>query len=287
MDLHHYLVFKEKKSNKFYEISVSGTELTIRYGRVGTNGTSKTDTFDSAEEAKNAGKERYEEKIGKGYKEASAESKDDADEDESDEPKAKKARKQASSQSRPKPCNQEFRADRASIFLYKGDEDDEEGNITKKDLAKIKPWLRKGDLLENVSQSGYRSEGVKIYDGKKVIDLGYEIDDYGHPGEEFVVYREFNPLYWNYDSLNCYNILVPEKEEPQSMWHSENMPSVYIDREAVAQAVNCTIEMDGVAYSFPEKLHEWALNHQEEDEDDGETPYVNDVEMDGAAFQFV
>jgi hypothetical protein len=66
--------------------------------------------------------------------------------------------------------------------------------IPRGDLARLRPFLRRGDLLENTAVSGYRSEGVSIYDGRRVTALSYEQDDYGCLGHEYVIYRDFNPL---------------------------------------------------------------------------------------------
>ena len=62
--------FSEGKSNKFWEIAVQGAEVTVRYGRIGTQGQSNTKSFpDEAAAARHAEK-LIEEKTGKGYREA-------------------------------------------------------------------------------------------------------------------------------------------------------------------------------------------------------------------------
>ena len=61
--------FSEGTSNKFWEISVQGTEATVRFGRIGTTGQTNVKTFaDAAAAAKHAEK-LINEKLGKGYKE--------------------------------------------------------------------------------------------------------------------------------------------------------------------------------------------------------------------------
>lgn len=61
--------FSDGKSNKFWEISSSGTEVTVRFGRIGTQGQTQTKSFpDEAAAAKHMAK-LIEEKLGKGYKE--------------------------------------------------------------------------------------------------------------------------------------------------------------------------------------------------------------------------
>ena len=62
-----YFEFVSGKSNKFWEISVDGVEITVRYGRIGANGTSKVNGFaDEAAAAAHAEK-LVDEKTGKGY----------------------------------------------------------------------------------------------------------------------------------------------------------------------------------------------------------------------------
>lgn len=61
--------FSDDKSNKFWEITISGTEHTVRYGRIGTDGQSKTKAFDDVEACQAAANKLIEQKTGKGYKE--------------------------------------------------------------------------------------------------------------------------------------------------------------------------------------------------------------------------
>lgn len=59
--------FVEGQSSKFWEISVDGSEVTVRYGRIGTAGTSKVKTFADAETAQRDADKLISEKTGKGY----------------------------------------------------------------------------------------------------------------------------------------------------------------------------------------------------------------------------
>lgn len=57
----------EGSSNKFWEIANSGTEVSVRYGRIGSQGQTSMKTFpDEAGAAKHAAK-LITEKTGKGY----------------------------------------------------------------------------------------------------------------------------------------------------------------------------------------------------------------------------
>lgn len=55
------------KSNKYWEISTSGAEQTVHFGRIGTEGQSKTKNFGSAEEAEGDAARLIREKLRKGY----------------------------------------------------------------------------------------------------------------------------------------------------------------------------------------------------------------------------
>jgi len=59
--------FVEGKSSKFWEISVDGCEVTVRYGRIGAAGASKVKTFADAEAAQRDADKLIAEKTGKGY----------------------------------------------------------------------------------------------------------------------------------------------------------------------------------------------------------------------------
>ena len=59
--------YVEGTSSKFWEISVSGSSLTTRWGRIGTDGQSKTKTFADANKAQAEADKLIEEKTGKGY----------------------------------------------------------------------------------------------------------------------------------------------------------------------------------------------------------------------------
>jgi hypothetical protein len=68
--------------------------------------------------------------------------------------------------------------------------------INKNDM--IKHSIKKGDTVTLIkAYERYRNTHVYIYDGEKVIELEYDIDDYGHVPKQFVVSdSEFSPDYW-------------------------------------------------------------------------------------------
>lgn len=65
-----YLELSEGASHKFYEVTLRGTELTIRYGRIGDRGQSSTSRFPSEEKAKAEAQKKVGEKLRKGYERA-------------------------------------------------------------------------------------------------------------------------------------------------------------------------------------------------------------------------
>ncbi len=54
-------------SNKFWEITLSGSSFTVRFGRIGTAGQSQTKTFDDELKMKREAENLIEEKVKKGY----------------------------------------------------------------------------------------------------------------------------------------------------------------------------------------------------------------------------
>ena len=61
--------FSEGTSNKFWEITVQGTEATVRFGRIGTAGQSNVKTFADSSAATKHAEKLINEKLGKGYRE--------------------------------------------------------------------------------------------------------------------------------------------------------------------------------------------------------------------------
>jgi len=59
----------EGTSSKFWEVAVAGNDVTVRFGRIGTNGQTKTKSFASAAAAQTEHDALVKEKTGKGYRE--------------------------------------------------------------------------------------------------------------------------------------------------------------------------------------------------------------------------
>ncbi|HZZ82111.1 MAG TPA: DNA ligase [Gemmataceae bacterium] len=62
-----YFEFVEGKSSKFWEIETAGTDVTVRYGRIGAGGQTKTKSFADDAAAQRYAEELIEEKTDKGY----------------------------------------------------------------------------------------------------------------------------------------------------------------------------------------------------------------------------
>jgi len=72
-------------------------------------------------------------------------------------------------------------------------------DLIEKTYPGITKTMKRGDIIENIDESGYRSNGVFFFDGKKVIGQYYELDDYGSPPQTFYLITEFPPSYWDQD----------------------------------------------------------------------------------------
>ncbi len=64
-----YFEFIEGNSSKFWEVAVNGTDVTVRYGRIGSDGQTKTKSFGDESAARAHAQKLIEEKMEKGYME--------------------------------------------------------------------------------------------------------------------------------------------------------------------------------------------------------------------------
>jgi hypothetical protein len=84
----------------------------------------------------------------------------------------------------------------------------------------ISEHLKRGDIIENVKVSGYRSCGVSFYDGFQIIGQNMQgPDDYGTPPKEFHLITEFPPEYWD-GKLPVNDAFV--KAESKFYWHCDD-----------------------------------------------------------------
>ena len=64
-----YFEFKDAHSSKFWEVSVAGSTVTARYGKIGTNGQTSVKELDSPEQAQEHARKQAAGKLKKGYQE--------------------------------------------------------------------------------------------------------------------------------------------------------------------------------------------------------------------------
>lgn len=65
-----YLELSDGKSHKFYEVTINGVEVTVRYGRIGNAGTTTVTTYDTLEKAQAEGTKLVNSKLKKGYEQS-------------------------------------------------------------------------------------------------------------------------------------------------------------------------------------------------------------------------
>lgn len=63
----HYLEYVGGNSAKFYEMTVRGNEVAVRYGRIGSDGQTQTKHFPDAAAAARHAEKQIEQKLGRGY----------------------------------------------------------------------------------------------------------------------------------------------------------------------------------------------------------------------------
>ena len=64
--------FVEGTSSKFWEVTTDGREVTVRYGRIGSNGQTQTKSFTSDAAANTYALRQISAKLAKGYRELAA-----------------------------------------------------------------------------------------------------------------------------------------------------------------------------------------------------------------------
>ena len=64
-----YFTYKDATSNKFWEVSVSGKKVNIRYGKIGTAGQTSLKALSTPAEAKAHAEKQAAGKVKKGYTE--------------------------------------------------------------------------------------------------------------------------------------------------------------------------------------------------------------------------
>ena len=79
----------------------------------------------------------------------------------------------------------------------------ERADLVNNMMSDVKQKIKRGDLVYYVgSGNKEKPEEYYIYDGEKVVCLDYSLHKYGSIPEEFRVFEEFEPNYWDTDPLS-------------------------------------------------------------------------------------
>ncbi len=85
-------------------------------------------------------------------------------------------------------------------------------NVTIEMLDMVYPTLvnrlDRGDIIEFIDKSGYRSQGIMFFDGEKLIEQCTNYDSYGTPPIEFEIITEFPPEYFTRPYVSITNLHV-------------------------------------------------------------------------------
>lgn len=113
----------------------------------------------------------------------------------------------------------------------------------------IKGMVKRGDIFEDIDESGYRSEGVFLYDGNKTIGQGRDFDPYGYPPDELKLIIEFPPGYWDVDNLIINDTFEKPRRQglesagtiilsPSFYWHADSVSSfLYFDELGISRDI--------------------------------------------------
>lgn len=122
---------------------------------------------------------------------------------------------------------------------YEVDESPEDFTPTGAELEKtykgIIEKLRRGDIIEDSDNSGYRSQGVWFWNGNVIVGQHYDFDDYGSPSTEFETLWDFPPDYWHVPGNHSGNHVEELHEvfkwsgnDSQFYWHMDS-PVICLD----------------------------------------------------------
>jgi len=87
--------------------------------------------------------------------------------------------------------------------------------------------LKRGDLISNSDDSGYRAQGVSIFDGETANELSSVYDDYVHIPEDYCIITEFPPGYWDpkgfdeHHTICYYTNSTGNPVESDFYWHCD------------------------------------------------------------------
>jgi hypothetical protein len=131
--------------------------------------------------------------------------------------------------------------------------------------------LVKGDLIVFEALSGYRNQGIAIYDGEEIIGLNYSLCDYGALPLKFRVIEEGVPLdYWIGGEVNLgYNSIVWFDHSLVRVQCLENLTYARLSEEGGKYAIFTSFSADDRGYQIVFSNHlEGCLEHGDIDKDD-------------------
>lgn len=126
--------------------------------------------------------------------------------------------------------------------------------------------LDRGDIIEFIEKSGYRSQGILFFDGEKLIHQCTDYDDYGTPPIEFEILTEFPPDYYKKSfrekelSMKVVKDYVGPKHNTEFYWHSDycmmplNIQKLGL-RENIEYALSNILNRDRIVYLKYKKLN--------------------------------
>jgi hypothetical protein len=157
-----------------------------------------------------------------------------------------------------------------------------DGNFILEDIEDIYPGLtdqlKRGDIIENVDQSGYRSEGVYMIDligGKFImVSQNFDVDEYGTPNKNFIGLEEFPLNFWDDNNININKIFEPTHEK-NFTWHQHvngpvfykptNLPFIKIPNTEFSYQISRVNDIKKLIIRYDE---------EDEDEDDENENYL-------------
>ena len=111
----------------------------------------------------------------------------------------------------------------------------------------ISKKLKRGDLIENLNESGYRSQGVYCFDGTDIVGQNFKFDDYGTPSTSFKLIKEFPPGYWDEPIVNN----DYEEGDSRFYWHFDKAYA-YIH---LNEYENHNEEENGISFMYNNKRY--------------------------------
>lgn len=83
------------------------------------------------------------------------------------------------------------------------------------------PLMKRGDIIENIRDSGYGADGLYFYNGHKIIYMYRDLDVFGTPPKEFRIITGFDILYWYPQNTITNNLFVGESFNSKFFWYND------------------------------------------------------------------